>query len=84
MEQRSNETEANEMKKNQAKAYIKNVDEAMLEYCPVFAKQTKPLPPELELPDFYHLSEPQKMAKYYLLQWVQALQHMPYTSTLNK
>ena len=56
----------------------------MLEYCPVFAKQTKPLPPELELPDFYHLSEPQKMAKYYLLQWVQALQHMPYTSTLNK
>ena len=56
----------------------------MLEYCPVFAKQTKPLPPELELPDFYHLSEPQKMAKYYLLQWVQALQHMPYKSTLNK
>ena len=56
----------------------------MLEYCRAFAKQIKPLPPELELSDFYHLSEPQKMAKNYLLQWVQALQHMPYKSTLNK
>ena len=24
------------------------------------------------------------MMNYYLLQWVQALQHMPYTNTLNK
>ena len=25
-----------------------------------------------------------KVVDYYLLQWIQALQHMPYTSTLNK
>ena len=28
--------------KNEAKAYINNVDEAMLEYCHVFAKKLKP------------------------------------------
>ena len=32
--------------KNEARAYINNVDEAMLEYYRVFAKQIKPLPPE--------------------------------------
>ena len=41
-------------------AYIKNVDEAMLEYYRVFAKKIKPLPPEPELSDFYHPSEVQK------------------------
>ena len=46
--------------KNEARAYINNVDEAMLEYYRVFAKQIKPLPPEPELSDFYHLSENQK------------------------
>ena len=46
--------------KNEAKAYINNVDEAMLEYYRVFAKQIKPLPPEPELSDFYHPSENQK------------------------
>ena len=42
--------------RNKARAYIKNVDEAMFEYCRVFAKKIKPLPPELELSDFYHPS----------------------------
>ena len=51
--------------KNEAKAYINNVDEAMLEYYRVFAKQIKPLPHEPELSDFYHPSL--KMVNYYLL-----------------
>ena len=72
------------LEKNEARAYINNVDEAMLEYYRVFAKQIKPLPPEPQLSDFYHPSEAQKMVNYYLLQLVQALQHMPYTNTLNK
>ena len=46
--------------KNEAREYINNVDEAMLEYYLVF------------------------VVNYYLLQWVQALQHMPYAGTLNK
>ena len=46
--------------KNEARAYINNVDEAMFEYYRVFAKQIKPLPPEPQLPDFYHPSEAQK------------------------
>ena len=49
--------------KNEARAYISNVDEAMLEYYRVFAKQIKPLPPEPELSDFYHPSENQKNGK---------------------
>ena len=70
--------------KNNAETYINNVDEKMLEYFRVFAKQIKPLTPEPQLSDFYHPSEAQKMVNYYLLQWVQALQYMPYTITLNK
>ena len=35
--------------KNEAMTYINNVDEAMLEYYRVFAKQIKPLSPEPEL-----------------------------------
>ena len=46
--------------KNEARTYINNVDEPMLEYYRIFAKQIKPLPPESELPDFYHPSEAQK------------------------
>ena len=46
--------------KNEARTYINNVDEAMLEYYRVFEKQIKPLPPEPELSDFYHPSENQK------------------------
>ena len=53
--------------RNEAKAYINNLDEAMLEYYQVFAKQIKPLPPEPELSDFFHPSENPKMVKYYLL-----------------
>ena len=53
--------------KNDAKAYINNVDEAMLEYYRMLAKKIKSLPPEPELSDFYHLSETQKMANYYIL-----------------
>ena len=45
---------------NGARAYINNVDEAMLKYYRVFAKQIKPLPPEPEFSDFYHPSETQK------------------------
>ena len=72
------------LEKIEAKACINNVDDAALEYYRVFAKQIKPLLPEPKLSDFYHPSESQKMVNYYLLQRVQALQHMPYTSTLNK
>ena len=46
--------------KNEARAYINNVDEAMLEYYRVFAKQIKPLPPKPQLSDFYHPPEGQK------------------------
>ena len=46
--------------KSEVRTYSNNVDEAMLEYCRVFAKQIKPLPPEPELSDFYHPSEIQK------------------------
>ena len=54
------------------KDYVKemrqrNFDEAMLEYCHVFAKKIKLLPPEPELSDFYHPSEAQKMVNCYLL-----------------
>ena len=48
------------VKKNKARAYINSVDEAMLEYYRVFAKQIKPLSPEPQLLDFYHPSEVQK------------------------
>ena len=48
------------MKKNEAKTYINNVDEELVEYYPVFAKKNRPLPPEPELSDFYHPSENQK------------------------
>ena len=46
--------------KNDPRTYISNIDEAMLEYYPVFAKKIKPLPHESELSDFYHSSEAQR------------------------
>ena len=46
--------------KNEARAYIKNVDEAMLEYYRVFATQRTPLPSQPQLSDFYHPSEDHK------------------------
>ena len=45
---------------NKANVYISNVDDAMLEYYRVFAKQIKLLPPKPELSDFYQPSEAQK------------------------
>ena len=46
--------------KNEGRVDINNVDEAVLEYYRVFAKQIKPLPPEPQLSNFYHPSEAQK------------------------
>ena len=46
--------------KNESRAYVNNVDEAMLENYQVFGKQIKPLVPEPQLSDFYHPSEAQK------------------------
>ena len=46
--------------KNEARAYINSVDEAMLEYYRVFANQRKSLPSEPQLSDFYHPSEDHK------------------------
>ena len=45
---------------NEVRAYINNIDEAILEYYRVFAKQIKTLPTEPQLSDFYHLSKGQK------------------------
>ena len=45
---------------SKARAYINDTDEAMVEYCRIFAKKLKPLPPEPQLSDFYHPSEAQK------------------------
>ena len=70
--------------KNEARTYINNVDEAMLGYYKVFAKQIKPLLPEPQLSKFYHLSGGQKNGELLFLLWVQAWQHMLFTSTLNK
>ena len=44
------------LEKSEARAYINNVDEAILEYYRVFAEQIKLLPPEPQLSDFYHPS----------------------------
>ena len=49
--------------KNEARTYINNVDEAMLEYYRVFTKQIKSLPSEPKLSDFYHPSENKKNSK---------------------
>ena len=49
-----------------------------------YLKKKKPLPPEPQLPDFYHPSEAHKKVHYYFLQWVQVLEHMLYASILNK
>ena len=46
--------------KKKAKEYINNVDEAVFEYCRVYAKQIKLLPPESQLSDFHHPSEGKK------------------------
>ena len=53
--------------KNEAKAYINNVDEAMFEYYRVFAKKIKPLAPEPEYQIFIILMKFKQMVNYYLL-----------------
>ena len=53
--------------KNGAKAYNNNVDEEMAEYYRIFAKNIKPLPPESELPDFYHPSKNQNNGELLLV-----------------
>ena len=55
----------NHVKKNEARAYINNVDEVMLEHYRVFAKQIKPLPPEPALSDFYHPSKTPQNGELY-------------------
>ena len=45
---------------NESRAYINNVDEAMLDCYRVFAKNIKAVPPEPQLSDFYHPSENKK------------------------
>ena len=53
------------LEKNEARTYINNIDEAMLQYYCVFEKEKKrPLPPEPELSEFYHPSELQKNGFY--------------------
>ena len=54
--------------RNDARAYINNIDEAILDYYRVFAKQIKPMPPKPQLSDFYLPSGAQKMMNYNLLQ----------------
>ena len=46
--------------KHDASVYMKNIDDAMLQYYRVVAKQIKPLPSVPQLSDFYHPSEAQK------------------------
>lgn len=46
--------------KNEARAHIKNVDEAIGQYHRAFVKEIKPLPPVPQLSDFYHPLEGQK------------------------
>ena len=72
------------IEKNETRAYINDVDEAMLEYYRVLAKQIKSLSPEPQLSDFIIHHRIKKMVNYYLFRWVQALQYMFYTSDLNK
>ena len=70
--------------KNEAMAYINNVDEVMLEYYRVFAKQTALTIWTWIIRFWSSARESEKKVSYYLLQWAQALQHMPYTNTLKK
>ena len=70
--------------KHDASVYIKNVDEAMLEYYRVFAKQTKPLPPVPQLSDFYHSSGAQKNGDLLFVAVGTGIATYAYTNTLNK
>ena len=63
---------------NKTRAYINDTDEAMVEYYQIFGKKKK------KNQIFIINQRPKKMVNYYLLQWVQAWHHIPFTSTLNK
>ena len=52
--------------KNEARAHINNVDEVMLEYYRVFAKQIKPLSSKPQLSDFCQPSEGQKNGELFV------------------
>ena len=46
--------------KNEARAYMNNVDQAMLSTIEYLQKKIKPMPPEPQFSDFYHSSKDQK------------------------
>ena len=56
----------------------------MAEYYRIFAKKLSLYPLSLNYYIFIIHQIIKKMVNYYLLQWVQAVQHIPYTNTLNK
>ena len=70
--------------KNEARAYINNVDDDVPEFYRAFAKQIKPLPPEPQLSHFYHSSGTQKSDELLSAAVGKASEYMPYTNTLNK
>ena len=55
--------------KIEARVYINNVDEAMLKYYRVFAKQINPCRPNPNYQIFIIHQYLKKMVNYYLLQW---------------
>ena len=69
--------------KNEARVYINNFDKAMVEYYKYLQKNTS-ITAWAPIIRFLSSIKGPKMVNYYLLQWLQAWQHMPYTSTLNK
>ena len=70
--------------KNETRTYINNVDEPMLEYYQVFAKQIKSLPPEPQLSDFYHPSEVQKSGELLFVAVGTGIATYALYNTLNK
>ena len=73
------------MKKNEVRAYISNVEEAILEYYIVFAKQIKVLPPGTSIIKLLpSIGRTKKIVDYYLLKWVQVCQHMLLIKSINK
>ena len=70
--------------KNETRTYINNVDEPMLEYYQVFAKQIESLPPEPQLSDFYHPSEVQKSGELLFVAVGTGIATYALYNTLNK
>ena len=63
---------------------LEKLERAMFEYYQIFAMKIKPLPLSLNFQTFIIHQGPKKVVNHYLLQWEQALQHMSYTSILDK